>query len=172
MPIDYDAAPPVKRGRPAGSKNAPKPPVVNPKITGYASTLEDLRDLLVTGAMVAGWDADAGALQYHTPEAIPVYAELAAEIEPFGKFLDGFNQVGGKWLKLAMVTLPLALQLAANHGIVKPAIGGMFNTQPPELLRAEILTQKLAIQQAAQESLKAAQAQAEEMMSQAQAPAA
>lgn len=171
MPIDMSQAkaPPVKRG-PGRPRNTPAPVVS--KTQKYQSTLEDLRDLLVAGLMMGGMDADAGALQVHTPAAMPVYAELAEEIEPFGKFLDGFDQVGGKWVKLAMVSAPIVLQLLANHGMIKPAYGGMFNTQPPELLRATVQLKKAEMAQQVKEATDAANAEAQRMMAQLEDSAA
>jgi hypothetical protein len=156
MPIDYSAAPPVKRGTSAATRK-PAAPKVDVKALKYQDTLESLRDVAVTVTMFAGLDADCAAIQLHTPGMIPVYAKAASDNEGFGKFLDTFDQVGGKWLELAMVTLPLVMQFAANHSWMKPS--PMFNVQPPEVLRAQVMSQRAEVMRNAQETLAASQAE-------------
>lgn len=170
MPIDYSAAaPPKKAGArtPRAAKAAPPPPV-DPKLARHAGHLSELRDFAAAALMMApGMEADAGAVQLHTgPEVINAYAELAVEFEGFGNFLDKFDEVGGRWLKLAMVTLPLALQIGANHGFVK-ARGGPMNIMEPDLIAAQVIAKKADLARMAKEQAKAARAQAEEMLRQA-----
>lgn len=168
MPIADTPMPPPRKAGPGRPRTPKGPTMEDMKAQKYESSLSDVKDLLAAGLMMAGLDADAGAIQLHTDPVIPEYAKLAVEIEPFGAFLEKFDDIGGKYARLAMLSAPLVLQLLTNHGILRGGFGGMFNVQPPELLRAQVMSQKVKMAQAAQEKLRDAQDEANRLMQEMQ----
>lgn len=164
MPIVAGDPPPIKRGpgRPPGSTNKVNAPVKinDPKIPQYQESLKALAGIgvMVTGFL--GQSADSMAIaEYTTPENINALATNATRNAYFGKVLDGFTGAGGPILETLILVMPLALQIAANHGLVKanPAMGIM----PPEVMKARAEAQARQAQAQADAAVRQAIAEAE-----------
>ena len=90
----------------------------------------------------------------------PAIADAASKDEKLGAILEMFNKTGGPWLTLAVAVLPLTLQLAANHRLIKPQ--PQMGIMPPEVMKmrgeAQVeelkkhVEQEMAKAQAAQET--------------------
>ena len=76
--------------------------------------------------------ADGIAVALHAEPISVAVADAAANDERFGKILDRILEVGPYGAILAAVA-PLAIQLAANHGLIKP---GLMQTKTKEELLA------------------------------------
>lgn len=175
MPIADTPMPPPRKAGPGRPRTAKGPTMEDMKAQKYESTLSDIKDLGAALLSLGGLDADAGAVHVHLTPAVPELAKLAPQFDWATSFLDNWDKVGGKYMQLAFLVIPLGLQIAANHNLVHMAPGGMFNTMPPELLRAQIMQQKAQKVQEAREAMAEAQAAAERInaeLQQAEAPAA
>jgi hypothetical protein len=96
--------------------------------------------------------ADAGAITQYWPTIAKELAELAETQEPIARVIDPLLQVG-PFAGLIAAVLPLAMQLAVNHGRIKP---GALGTVPATTLASQVET-SMALQdlQAAQLQLEA-----------------
>lgn len=90
--------------------------------------------LTLAGMRAPALLADAAAMEMHLPPIAGALGELAQTRPEVAAMLDRL-MVAGPYTALVSATLPLGLQLAANHGLVKP---GVFGTVPPEQLIGEI----------------------------------
>lgn len=91
----------------------------------YKSTVEGLFQAPAFGLGLASrfnpvFRLDALAVAEHTPAIAGALADLALENAQFAAVLDRVAQVG-PYGGLVVATMPLVLQLAANHGIIAPA---------------------------------------------------
>lgn len=105
----------------------------------YAQGLQDMMAGPLIGLTLAGMKrpellADAAALEAHLPPIADALGKLAADRPEIAAMLDRLMSAG-PYTALMSATVPLALQLGANHGLLK---GGMFGTVPPEALIMEL----------------------------------
>jgi hypothetical protein len=162
MPILDAPPPPVKRGAKAAGapKAAPAVKPVDPKIPGYQ---ESLRAMAGIGVMVTGFlgqPADSMTVaEYATDENIRALANNAARNPYFGKVLDGFTGAGGPILEMVILVLPLGMQIAANHGWMRP--NPSMGIMPPEVMIARAEAQARRAQSEADRAVQAAMAEAQ-----------
>lgn len=163
MAIDLSAlkappsAAPVKRGpgRPRKvADSTPKPSRFEERANG----LMGLGQLLQGGLMLGKQYADAAAIGMHWQPVATEVARLAETLEPVAKTVDMLIQAG-PYAALIQAVMPLAMQLAANHGYVPATMTGIV---PPEVLRTQMEAQMLQTQadayRAQQEAMRAAEA--------------
>lgn len=95
------------------------------------------------GCIMFGQFADAGAISMHGPNISTVAAKMAQTNELIAKGLDSFLTVG-PYAELIGVTLPLVMQLLANHKVVPADKLSGANVVPPEMLESQVKTQMAA----------------------------
>lgn len=135
MPIEMPATPPPrKRGRPPGSGAATAAAATQTlKRVQYEETVTGLFQAVGMGLVAFGQSADAVTLADHQPNVAPAIADAASKDEKLGALLEMFNKTGGPWLTLAVAVLPMTLQLAANHRLIKPQ--PQMGIMPPEVMK-------------------------------------
>ena len=160
MPVDLTAAPPPKRG-PGRPRSAPVPSGPSPKELEYRETLGNLAQVSHVVLLFMGQHAHAGAVSAHTPQMIPAYARAATKSQAFGRLLDSANKAAGPWMEAAFDTLPFALQIGANLGLIQP--NAQLGVMPPQMLEAQAKLQAAELQRQAAEQVAQAQAEIERM---------
>jgi hypothetical protein len=105
----------------------------------YAQGLQDMMVGPTVALTIAGMKrpellADAATLELHLPPIADALGKLAAERPEVAAMLDRLMSAG-PYTALLSATVPLVLQLGANHGLLK---GGMLGTMPPEALIMEM----------------------------------
>lgn len=170
MPLDMSAAyapptppPPAtkRRGRPPGSTNkatanaAPKMSSLEMRYQG----VQGIGQLIQGGLMLTKNYADAAAVGMHWDGVAKEVATLAEAEPAVARIVDLVIQAG-PYAGLIAAVMPLAMQLAANHGMIPS--GGMSGVVPPEVLQsqmeARILQQQAEALRQRQEALREAEA--------------
>lgn len=89
------------------------------------------------GCVIMRQFADAGAINmYAQPTALEL-AKLAERKEPIAKAVDSLSDVG-PYAGLITVLMPFALQILANHKILKAENLTTYGVKAPETLEAEV----------------------------------
>jgi len=151
MPITNTSPPPAR-----------KTPVSVPRTDKLQASREEaltgLGQLAYIPLLATKQYADAGALDMHGPGISREIAILAAREERVAKIVDPLLMVG-PYAALVAAVLPLAMQLAVNHGRVD---AGPMNTVPASALESRVKTQlakmeaeQLRLQREAEAELKA-----------------
>ena len=87
--------------------------------------------------MLARQYPDAQAVAIHGPKITAEVATLAGRYENLGVKIDKLI-AASPFAGLVMAVMPLALQVAVNHGLIKsPAMFAQLGIQSPEVLEAE-----------------------------------
>lgn len=110
----------------APASRTPRKPVTNP--APIRSARADVRKEALDGigklasllAVMKGWYADAGAIAQHGPGFTRGIADMAESNDTLASWLDYLTQ-SGPYMEIMAAGLPLALQLAANHGRLDPS---------------------------------------------------
>jgi hypothetical protein len=111
------------------------------KTAARAEAIDGLFQIAGTALVVSKQYADAGAISLHKDNISLEAAKVADENEKFGTLLDRLTAVG-PYAGLLTAVLPLAMQLAANHGRIDPVkAGGLMGVQSPEALAAQVQTE-------------------------------
>lgn len=120
-------------------------------------TLKGYSEILQAGFLMFGQFADAETIDIHGGPLLSAVADLGDHHEQFGATLDKAD-VLGPYMALAVASIPLVMQFAANHGRIdatKTSLGGVV---PPEQLahrrQAKLLkaqTDMIRAQRAAEE---------------------
>ena len=160
MPVDLTAAPPPKRS-PGRPRSAPVPSGPSPKELEYRETLGNFAQVSHAVLLFMGQHAHAGAVSAHSPQMIPAYARAATKSDAFGRILDSMNKAAGPWMQPAFATLPFALQIGANLGLIQP--NAQLGVMPPQMLEAQAKLQAAELQRQAAEQVAQAQAEIERM---------
>lgn len=88
------------------------------------------------GCIARGWFADAAAIGIHGPKIAPEVAKIGDQVEQVGRILDMLTKTG-PYTALIAAVLPLAVQIAVNHNVMKVP-PGMAGVMPPAALEAQI----------------------------------
>lgn len=155
MPVDMSAAtmtqqppkaPPARRGRPPGSTNKartdtpPQPSQLEVRTVG----LMGLGQLAQGGLMISKQYADAAAIGMHW-QGIAVEVAKLSETQPaIAGVVDTIIQAG-PYAALITAVMPLAMQLAVNHGLI-PMSAGLTGVIPPDILKTQMESQMLQMQ--------------------------
>jgi hypothetical protein len=110
---------------------------------------------------------DAGAINMYGPGIATELAKLAEAKEPIAKAVDSLSEVG-PYAGLITMLMPFALQIAANHKMLKAESLASYGVKAPEQLEAEV---KAMMAKQAMEAMRQ-QRQAEEEMREMQEQAA
>lgn len=81
--------------------------------------------------------ADAGALGIHGPAISRELVDLSDKNEKIAKALDYLTEAG-PYAGLIVATMPLILQVMANHGIVKAEMVATGGVVPPAALESQV----------------------------------
>jgi len=158
MPFEgVNAGPPPIRGN-AAPRAAAKPRA-SAKLAKREEAANGVWQLLGFGAVLAGWHADAGAIQLHGPGISRGVATMAESNAKIAAGLDKLSEVGPYGEAIALV-MPFALQIMANHGLVKPELVASAGVVHPETLAADV---KAQMAQQAHEALLRQKAAEEEL---------
>lgn len=99
--------------------------------------LNGLGQLLGFGCIVLHQYADAGAIGMHFPPVAHEWALLADKNEKVAKGIDYLTEAG-PYAGVIVSMMPLVLQLAANHNLIKAEMAGGAGVVPPEALTAQV----------------------------------
>lgn len=156
MPIGSAPPPPPRK---TATTSKPTPPRPADKTTERSEGLQGYGQLIQAGLIGFRQYADAGALGLYFPSIADEVAKLAAIDERVASVVDPIIQ-GGPYTALIAAVLPMAMQLAVNHGRVKP---GAMGTVPRETLSARIEANLARMQAQALREQQAAEAEAERL---------
>jgi hypothetical protein len=123
------ATPPKRRSTRAGSPTVPKMAKALTAEQKYAQTAAGLLALPAMGLAIAArvldsktLAMDSAAVSLHVPPIAEAVGSAAVEADWLGAALEKAAEVG-PWSAVVMATLPLLLQIGANHGAIKPSVG-------------------------------------------------
>lgn len=154
MALDLSAPPPPRHPA-ARQARTPKAPS---KTAAREEAANGIFQLVGFGLIVTRQYADAGAINMHGAPIAHELASLSEQNDGIAKGLDYLLEAG-PYAGLITAVMPLALQLMANHGIVKAEMVAGGGVVPPESLTAEV--KATMARQAAQAIQRQAQAEAE-----------
>lgn len=129
----------TKRPGPPPAKTPAKPKVTPAQTAKRNAREEGINGLFQLGAavcMMTGQHADAAAFGTHGPKIAPEVAAIAEDYERVGDVIDKLIAVG-PYAGLLTAVLPLALQLAVNHGRGNAAVFADFGVVSKETLEAQ-----------------------------------
>lgn len=129
----------VKAGPPP-RKDAQSRPAVkrqSGKLAAREEAAGGILQILGYGCVLVGWHADAGAIGQHGPGLAHELAVVAETDSNLAKGLDSLLQVG-PYGTLIVAAMPLALQVMANHGILKPEAFAAAGVVSPAALSADV----------------------------------
>lgn len=117
----------------------PKAPRIDP------DKLQNDREQAVAGlfqiasaiCVATGQLADAGAINMHGAAVSHETAVLASRYEKVGAVLDGLAQVG-PFAAILTATMPLFVQIAANHNRISPDKAVAFGGKHPSILEGQV----------------------------------
>lgn len=132
---------PAEKSRVPAKRAVPKTSAAKVPASRTADREESLNGL---GAMVSvalvmkNQLADAGAVATHGGKISHEVALIAEDNEQIAKVVDYLSEAG-PYMGLMMAVLPLALQVAANHGKLDPAaLPQGMGIVPPDLLEMQV----------------------------------
>lgn len=168
MPLDMSlaTAPPRKgtsgtSGRKTATPKTQPVPETTSNLERRANGLAGLGQLVQAGCLMFGQYADAAAIgQHFNPIAVEL-AKIADSNEAVAKPIDFLIEVG-PYGALVTAVLPMALQIAANHGWVDASRLMGQGVMPPAVLDAQMRTQVMQMQAEAVRAQNAALAAAQE----------
>lgn len=134
---------------------------VNGKLAARHEAATGIAQLVGFGCIVTRQYADAGAIGMHSPPIIDELVALSDKNETIGKALDYLTEAG-PYAGLIVAVMPLALQIMANHGIVKAELISGAGVVPPQALESQV---RADMARQASEALKAQQAAEKELAS-------
>lgn len=155
---DQAAAPaPRKRspGRPRGSRTDPAKaaarkrtaakadPTPEPPAIDYGGPVRMLGALLAGGLTAAGLKVDAWTVLHHTPAIATATHDLALADQRVASLLEKFAVIGPYGAFVAAL-LPLGVQLAHNHGLLKEDLAVPMGAIPVAQLRAALIEPEAA----------------------------
>lgn len=153
---------------PLRAERATRPTASAKRASGKLAAREEaangIGQLVAFGFMISGQLADAGAVGEHWPNISHELAVTAENDAKLAKGLDKLLEVG-PYGSLIIAVLPLAGQILANHGVVKPEAMAGIGVVHPESLEADV---KASMAMQAADAVHR-QRQAEEALRQAQA---
>jgi hypothetical protein len=138
MPITAPSTPEKKSTSNTSSARRSVASAANAKTAARAEAVDGIFQIAGTVLVVTKNYADAGAIAIHKDNISIEVAKVADENEKFAALLDRLTAVG-PYAGLLTAVLPLAMQLAANHGRIDPLkAGGLMGVQSPEALVAQV----------------------------------
>lgn len=145
-----NAAGPKVPAPPGAARTAPRKPAARkPAVSPYEAAVAGPLQMLATSLAITGAAqkspvlvADAHAIGKHAPVIAKALAEIADQDPRVAAVLERLAQVG-PWGALVGALVPLALQLAANHGASAAiTFGGALGVVHPQALLDEALAEQ------------------------------
>ena len=135
MPIDTDtmvvtAPPRTSAGRAPKTRTTAKGNERREALDGFAQ-------IIGFGCIVTRQYADAGAIGLHKDPIISELVDLADKNEKIARAIDYLTEAG-PYAGLIVAVMPLAIQIAANHGLVKAELVSGAGVLPPAALEAGV----------------------------------
>ena len=127
---------------------------VNGKLAARHEAATGIFQLVGFGLIVTRQYADAGAIGMHSGPITDELVKLSESNEPVAKALDYLTEAG-PYAGLIVAVMPLALQIMANHGLVKAELVGGAGVVPPAALESGV---RADMARQAAEALRAQQA--------------
>lgn len=155
MAFDASKRPTPPPAKPAARKPSP---AAQAKRGAREEGINGLFQLGTAVCMMTGQHADAAAFATHGPKIAPEVASIAEDYEKVGEVIDKLIAVG-PFAGLLTAVLPLALQLAVNHGRGNAAVFADFGVVSKETLEAQGQAAALRQATAAVESQRQAEAE-------------
>lgn len=140
------SAPPLKGTRATRAVKAA--PAAEDVTAERAVAIDALSAIPTVACLATGQLADAGTIQMYWPKMSQEIAKLASTVPQIATIADRIRIIG-PYAGILSVAVPMALQFAVNHKLVKAGAGG---TQSPDSIAAQIQTE---MARAEVESLKA-----------------
>ena len=135
------------------------------KLTERREAAEGIFQLAGFGCIIMRQYADAGAIGMHSGPIVNELVTLSEKNEGIAKVLDYLTEAG-PYAGLIVAIMPLALQIAANHKVIKAELTAGAGVVPPEALESQVradmarqAAEALRAQQAAEAELRELSAQ-------------
>lgn len=109
----------------------------NALTTARVQAINGVFQVSTLGLLARGMYADAGAIADHGPRISIELATLAESDSRIASVVDYLTSAG-PYTGLVLAVLPLALQLAANHGRIDPDRAAGLGVKNPRELEAEV----------------------------------
>lgn len=142
MALDLNASattPPPRSRKAAGARQAQQKAASTPMREARKEAVNGVFQLASFGLIIGKQYSDAGALNMHGDPIAEEVAKLAETNEGFAKNLDYLLEAG-PYAGLITAVMPLALQIMANHGIIKAENVAGANVVPPQALESQVKT--------------------------------
>ena len=143
MPLTNTAPPSLKKAK---VSNAAKK-ASSGKVAGYEDGLNALGGMAVFGLTMAKQYADAAAVSMHGPNVFHELAVLADQNEKVASVLSYLTEAG-PYAGILTASMPLVLQILANHGRVDASRMPPELVTPPAVLESQVMAE-MAQQRAA-----------------------
>jgi hypothetical protein len=137
---------PKRKSNPATSSTSTTKPATSKDAVVMSQRAESIDGMFKMVSMVCvmrGQYADAGAINEHSPNIAREVASIANTNEQVAKLIDSFGSVG-PYSGLLMAVLPLALQLAANHGRIDAEKVAALDVKSPAQLEEKFKADQIA----------------------------
>jgi hypothetical protein len=145
----------------APRRQAPKtdPNAQTPRAANRTEKLTEQTGAIVGILLILNQYADAGAVAVHAPNIARELANVAEDHEKIGDAIDKIIAVG-PYAGLFMAVMPLGMQLAVNHGVIKnPEMLAGVGVVPKEVIEARGKAKLAEMQTEALMQLQAAEAE-------------
>jgi hypothetical protein len=127
------------------------------KTAARKENLDGVGKIVSLICVMRGQYADAGAIAQHGPGITTEVASLAESNEKIASWVDYLSEAG-PYMGVAVVALPLLMQLLVNHGRVDvdklPADSGIIE---PALLERKVKADMMAARKAMQDQIEASE---------------
>jgi len=100
-------------------------------------TAEGIFQLAGFGCIIFRQYADAGAIGMHSPPIVDEVIALSEKNTSVANALDYLAEAG-PYAGLVIAVMPLVLQLAANHGVIKAEMTSAAGVVPPAALESQV----------------------------------
>lgn len=174
---DFKAPPSTRSNKTEAKKQATHTANVAGRTKAREEAANGIFQLAAFGCVVTKQYADAGAIANNGQAIAHEAAQLAETNEGVGRLLD-YLMEAGPYAGLITAVMPLALQLMANHGLVKAELVAGAGVQSPQALEAQVKADMarqahaaLMAQQEAEQAMHAMEAEMRQRQTQEQTEA-
>jgi hypothetical protein len=172
VPIDRTAPAPPKRNVPRESSarnTAAAQTAYQSQHERRKDGVEGLGQAAALILLVRKQFADAAAVGMHAPPIAEEMARIADTSETWGKWLDYFAMTG-PYAGLVKASLPLMLQIMANHGTIPAEAGAALGVVSPKTLELKGKVEQEKVEAALLLSIQESQRETDELRAQIREP--
>lgn len=137
MPVDLSNSVTAPPRSAKAARQTPATIKVNSKLAARHEAATGIFQLVGFGLIVTRQYADAGAIGLHSGPITDELVKLSESNETIGKALDYLTEAG-PYAGLIVAVMPLALQIMANHGLVKAELVAGGGVVPPQALESQV----------------------------------